>query len=168
MNKQESREISSLLLAMAENFGASMSDALTQLFLAKLKPFPADQVKHGLERVLLTRKYKSMPTMAEVLESVRGNTEEDRKALAESAWQTIRIALPSGKQPELDQAGLAALRSIGGWNRLSMMTYRDLDFTRAKYLDAYQISAQRPELMPGSEHKQLPGKVLELAKGIGW
>lgn len=167
MNKKEAAEVSSLLLAMSENFGASMSDALTRLFLAKLKPYPVEQVKRGLERVLLTRKYKSMPTLAEVMDSVRGNTDDDRKALAEAAWQTIMTALPSGKEPEVEAAGRAAMRSLGGFTHLSFMHYRDLDFARAKFLDAYQISAQRPELMPGAEQKKIPAKVLDLIGGIG-
>lgn len=57
---------------------------------------------------------------------------------AAQAWDKILASARNGKPPDLDPAGRAALKAIGGWTTVAYGDERGLGILRKRYLDAYR------------------------------
>lgn len=89
------QEVAQILIVMADNFGESPSEAMLEMLLSELQPFPLEDIKTGLVNLMRTRKYRGFPRLAEVFEAVAGNAEDALMAQAEQQWQRL-LDLPTG------------------------------------------------------------------------
>lgn len=176
-------EIAELLVVMADNFGASLSRGLTKAIGEQLMRFPIEEVRQGVGKIMATRKFKGMPTLAEILDAVAGPQEsEDDKVLAEGERQWLKVlnmpgqasyhrvflgydadGAPRYAQPDayLDSPAKAAYRALGeskqGWTGVN------LDFKKKSFLEAYRRFAKdQAKALPAPKDE----RVLRLVEGI--
>lgn len=152
------QEIGRMLLLLSENFSAEISESMGRLLLKKLSPFPLERVRAGLEQILLTRKYKGFPTLAEILEAVKGGPEGgDIEALAEDQWalllETIGRVGPYESVQFADPSTGAAVREMGGWAAVCAWSNEDIKYRRKDFVATYRAATRsgrhRIESLPG-------------------
>jgi len=134
------------IMILSENFGAKMSAELQKFWMLCLKEHSASIVEHACKRVIETYTFKTMPPFAVLqkeINSITGNTEEDKKLEAESAWETV-LALVSKhgryNQPVITGPSADALRTVGGWNALCSCLEDNLKWMKRDFVESYLVN----------------------------
>lgn len=77
-NRNDRIRFATIMKALEINFSANMGDTVEQrevvirLYMQALADFSAEEIEAAAKTILLTRKYKQLPTIAEFIEAIRG------------------------------------------------------------------------------------------------
>jgi hypothetical protein len=146
-----------------------------------LQDLSEEQLKRAVDKIVLTRRYQSMPTPAEIRQSALDLLSEDIEIEAAEAWPRANqglVIFQRGDSPNDPVVEEAVRIAFGGWKLFGETdtTYDARD--RARFIEAYKIAAarmtdQRALLREFAENrrrlnaikpKQLESKRLEEAK----
>jgi len=164
---------------MAENFGAELSEARQGLIMETLKPFPVDQVEHGIKTVIRTSRF--FPSIAEILAAIEGPRDDALALQAEDQWSAFLKALDDGAlhpatevyfSSYLDPEALQVVKGFGGSSSIRSWRDQDLPHRRREFLQAYTRRASRSARLAALEavrRGEIPGtsRPLALAGGEG-
>ena len=75
------------------------------------------------------------------------------KATAADAWDGLIRALEQDRKPELDSPTELGVRALGGWEALSRMNYRDLQFVFKRFEESYNhgLEQEREQVRLGQD-----------------
>ena len=113
------------LMALAENFRTEMSQSLMATWMRLLKPFAAEQVEAGADRLIRTKSGK-LPVYADLEKAIREacrlpepvDPEKSLKAQAEAEWEQVNDQVRrvgSYGNPRFHPTTERVIRSMGGW-----------------------------------------------------
>lgn len=77
MNDSDKQEFAALMVGVAENFSAQVSQPGIAMLFDALKAYPIEQVRSACAAVVGSRKYTKMPTVADFMEYIGGGNIED-------------------------------------------------------------------------------------------
>ena len=114
------------LMALAENFRTEMSQSLMATWMRLLKPFTAEQVEAGADRLIRTKSGK-LPAYADLEKAIREacgipepvDTEKSLRAQAEAEWEQVNDQVRrvgSYGNPRFHPTTERVIRSMGGWS----------------------------------------------------
>lgn len=78
MQKNDFKKFSVIMVGMAENYGQSLTAEGVSLRFKLLAKYSIEEVEHAAIAILTTRKYTTMPTIADFLEYLGGGSHEDK------------------------------------------------------------------------------------------
>ena len=78
MTDQDKKDFSIIMLGVAENYGQTLTANGIALRFEMLKAYPLSEVRAAAVSILQSRKYTSMPTVADFLEHISGGSAEDK------------------------------------------------------------------------------------------
>ncbi len=165
-NTEETKvRFAEIMQGLAENFGGELSRPGLKMRFELLKPYPIEAVEQMALRLLATRKYTRMPTVAEMLEHLGDGSVEDRAEI-EAAKVLTAIGDVGGYQSVVfdDPVTMAVIHgSYGGWRLLCAETSEaDARWFRQQFAKTYGAYARRDVRVFG----HLPGK-MEIDAGAG-
>jgi hypothetical protein len=140
-----------------------ISTARIDVYWDQLRDIPVDLVGAAVSRILKTRKYASIPTIAEIREAALGR-DEDIDTAALEAWGRAAYAVERGHYPLPDEAVNEAVRvAFGGWEKFGQTDPESSMADRAHFLKVYRGQARgrrdRGELaLPARETRLLGSK----------
>lgn len=138
--EQEQEYIAGILLAMAENFSADLSSQGVQLYIHCLQDYNFEDVKKALFHILSTRKYLKMPTIAEILEALHGNPEEDAIIESNKVWKAISQHGAYKSVCFDNKITQAVIDTFGGWVRLCYLyNVSQQHFFKKDFCETYKI-----------------------------
>lgn len=115
-------------------YKADLSTEIIALYYENLKDFSIEEFIKAKSKILKTRKFSNMPSIAEFIENLEGDADE--KAL--NAWDEVLKAMDKFGAYESvafkDTAITKAILNIGGWielNNADDLTWLKKDFIRA-------------------------------------
>ena len=120
MQQQDFDDFTSLMLGVAENYGQTLTAEGIALRFKMLSPFPVEDVRKATASILTSRKYTSMPTVADFLEHLSGGSIEDRAEI-EAGKALNAIARIGGNASVVfdDPTTQAVIQNAyGGWPKL--------------------------------------------------
>lgn len=120
MQDSDAQEFATLMAGVAENFGATVSSAGMALRFQALREFDMAQVRAAANSILRSRKYTTMPTIAEFLEYLGGGRVDDIAALeASKVFQAVR-SIGAYRSVAFDDPVTQAVvqQGFGGWVKL--------------------------------------------------
>lgn len=164
-DKETKTRFAEIMQGLAENFGGELSKPGLQMRFELLRAFPIEAVEQMALRLLATRKYTRMPTVAEMLEHLGEGSVEDRAEL-EAAKVLNAIGDVGGYQSVVfdDPVTMAVIHgSYGGWRLLCAETSEaDARWFRQQFAKTYAAYARRDVKVFG----HLPGQ-LEIDAAAG-
>jgi hypothetical protein len=139
MNEQaKKREVATLVAALAEAFGREASPATHLGYWLGLQDLPIEAIRLAVSSAL--RRCKFMPSPAELREMAG---EGDSKSRAQAAWleleETVRVVGGYRSVDFEDRTINAAVRSLGGWERICLLSAEEFDkWLRKDFLACYE------------------------------
>lgn len=119
-------------------FKADLDKRVLGLYYEELKKYDYKSFKNAVSKILASRKYPSMPMVAEFVEAIEGDTND--KAI--KAWDDVLYAMGRyGVYHSVafkDRAIMKAIENIGGWIELNNKSENDLKWAKKEFLDAYK------------------------------
>jgi hypothetical protein len=119
MNENNLERFSELMLNLAENFSASLTDRGIAVRFDALKRYGMHQVERACERLLYHHKYTKMPTVADFVEAIEGSEELNAHAEALGVIKAIK-QYGAGKSVRFKDGTTSAVvqHMYGGWPEL--------------------------------------------------
>jgi len=147
------------VMALAENHKSEISQTLMAMWIRAMKPYTAEQVEAGVERLILTGKTQKMPPYATLDDAIRKanglppqmSAEKSLASQAEAEWgqvldQVRRVG--SYGSPRFHPTTQRVLRAMGGWSALcESMTSANRDFKRRDFLAMWQTYHETGDAM---------------------
>lgn len=147
--------VGKFLVVCSDNFGGEYSQYMTDFITNFLITLTDEQVDRGLEKLVFSRKYKGLPTIAEIAEAVLGAELQELELAAAEAWLRIwRIpdidGVPDRRALErvgqVDPAAREAFRLMTG-ESFHNITDRNESFARNEFMKLYKGLRQSPDRM---------------------
>lgn len=120
MTDDDRRGFNALMQGLAENLGAQLSTPGIALRFEALKQFDFEDVKRATTSIAASRKYTSMPTIADFLEHLGGGSAED-VAMVQAAivWKAMKDHGASRSVCFDDPVTQAVIvQGFGGWQKM--------------------------------------------------
>jgi len=158
--KTKLQRFSTVMIGLAENFNATVSEIGVQMRYEALKDFDIEDIEAAAQSLLLTRKYTNMPTVAELKEHIQGGSIED-KAQVESSKVLTAIS-ERGRYASVvfdDPITQAVIQQhYMGWPAICNQEIKDRRFFLQEFQRAYASFARQDikqyGLLPGQTHIQ--------------
>ena len=163
--EETKRRFAEAMAVLAENFGGELSKPGLKTRFELFRAYPIEAVEQMALRLLATRKYTRMPTVAEMLEYMGEGSVEDRAEI-EAAKVLAAIGDIGGYQSVVfdDPVTMAVIHgSYGGWRLLcAETTEADARWFRQQFAKTYAAYSRREVKVYG----HLPGQ-LEIDAAAG-
>jgi len=143
------------MMGLCEIFDKKFSQTLSDVYWNLLKPFNDNECESAFNQIIATCRF--FPKPADFLE-ILGGTKQDKIT---DAWQEVMNALEHyspdfpGSKPKLTPEIHTALRSIGGIDALSRMTYDELQWQEKRFKEAYDGIAGKLMICDGIDEDYL-------------
>lgn len=161
--------LKSFLTTFCESENITLSKELKLLWLGELMQEDAEAVKQACVNIM-TGKHKvyGKITLKNILEQLRGNTEQDAQLKkeklekqADDAYIEFRRCIRSMSSysnfTHKDKALVACVEELGGWMSITGKTRTDLDYMKRDFLERYKQNAQ-------ADNDSLPDKAIGFAE----
>ena len=168
MEKKDGNNFKEIIVAISVTYGEEFTPPQTLLWWNMFKPYPIEAFEKAVYRHLGDPDQGMfVPKPANIMKFIIGTVREaaqDVENRAELCWHQVMHKIQRmGSYGSLkldDKQGVAAIKAVGGWNKVSMATYDELVWIKKEFLQAYDTYENTPlERLPSS----LPGLV-ELQK----
>jgi hypothetical protein len=132
-----------------------------EIYYSCLGNIPYPLLTAGVNHIINTRRFSSMPTPAEIREAALGISAEELERLAMDAWgRANRALLQIGGEGRNDPILNEAIKmAFGGWERFGNLDPGDEPWDRLHFLRCYQslkkTMAETKYLVPVFEPKKL-------------
>lgn len=174
-NRDDRFRFSTIMKAWEINFSANMGDTAKQregvlrLYMKALEAFSIDEIEVAAQKILLTRKYKQLPTIAEIVEAIRGpepSIEASAVVAANAVIEALRsynpstMITPDFNGDSITQHLMSRIWPFHNWSR-SVKTDA-LTWWKKDFVEAYKAHAQTggQKLITG------PAQLTKLAKPL--
>lgn len=140
MTAYDKQRFAQVMMGLAENYGQTITPTGISLRFAALANFPLQEVERAALSIMASRKFSSMPTVADFLEHLGGGTAEDKAEI--EAGKVVEAVRHVGAYRSVvfdDPVTMAVIeRAFGGWVRLCQgLTDREEKFFRKDFAKAY-------------------------------
>lgn len=170
MPSDDQKKFAIYMAMLGTAFGEKgISPERIDIYWAHLKDVPIDMVGQAVESIIRSRKYSSIPTIAEIREAALGR-DDDIEAAALESWGRASRAASRGLYLTDDLILTEAVRvAFGGWSSFGETDIDNEMADRAHFIRIYKHLArarrERGELAlaPGREVKRLSEKSREKA-----
>lgn len=126
MKKEDLKEFITLMMGISELFGAKVSNLGIELMSKALRPYTIEQITEAANLIVRTRKYTTMPTVADFIEAIEGSEEDQATVQASIVWDAISRVGAYDSVQFRDSTTAAVVRdAFGGWSRICRETKED-------------------------------------------
>lgn len=164
MMDNDKARFTAIMAGMADNFRDTITREGLKLRFNVLKMFSVEQIEQAAFKIMATRKYTKMPTVAEFIEAIKGGGVEDVAEVQAGVVIGQIRAVGAYGSPEFDDPITQGLFiSRFNWGDLCRMTDRELTWFIRDFKAAYLAYDKAHGLIFIDGSKELK----QLAAGIG-
>ncbi|MFT6836293.1 MAG: hypothetical protein ACJA0H_002342, partial [Francisellaceae bacterium] len=128
---------------MQDQYSDIKSDSIVRFDYELLKDISDDDFKKGIQELIKTRKYKSFPTIAEIIECCTGKISDKAiiacdelcRALTDCTYPTIEFE---------DKIIHMCIENLGGLSELSSMGHQEMIFMKKEFIKLYEVFSKHP------------------------
>lgn len=164
MQEKDKPAFAALMTGVAENYGQTITPQGIALRFKLLAPYPIAEVEAAAYSLLATRKYTTMPTVADFLERLGGGSVEDKAEVACSKALEAASVHGAYRSVVFDDPVLQAVvnNNFGGWPKFCQLPVDK--WLRKDFCEAYAAYARQGF----AEHGYMPGlcEIDNAAKGL--
>ena len=164
MIESDKKRFAEALTIASEATGKAIDQSTMRVYWGLLKNLTIDAVEAAINDHLFDPDDGMFfPKPAHIVKRVTGTKKQQEKAVtdrAEMAWTEIQTAIRRigsyGNLEMDDHVALAAVRSIGGWQKLCMTNLDKMEWMKKAFFEAYEAYERAPiEALPNN----LPGRI---------
>lgn len=158
MNKNKIETLKECFTLLVTEYGDKLTEQQKtnkkELFKKIIGGYPIEKIKEMTMKMIRNRIYSNFPKIAEMIEIIEGNKEEE----AELAWIYLIDKIDevghhqSVSFPEYPATG-EIVEKWGGWSRVCDMTFKEETWKKKEFIKLYPIMKKRGEFP-----KQLEGQ----------
>ena len=139
MTKNDFRSFAALMAAVAENFGKTLSAEGIALRFAALNEFQFADVQHAASDLIRTRRYSSMPTVAEFVEAIEHRVSPEDAAEVQASLVIDAVRQHGGNQSVVfsDPVTAAVVQNMGWIDLCESLTVAELGWWRKDFVKCY-------------------------------
>lgn len=146
MENQDKQAFAEMMVALAENYGQTVTKAGMALRFDALREYDITDVRRAAISLLRSRKYTSMPTVADFLEHMGGGSAEDKAEAA--AGKALRAVAEAGRYASVtfdDPVLMAVVENAwGGWPEFcAACSGPEVKFVRRELAKTYAAYARQ-------------------------
>lgn len=146
MGNQDKQAFAEMMVALAENYGQTVTKAGMALRFDALREYDITDVRRAAMSLLRSRKYTSMPTVADFLEHIGGGSAEDKAEAA--AGKALRAVAEAGRYASVtfdDPVLMAVVENAwGGWPEFcAACSGPEVKFVRRELAKTYAAYARQ-------------------------
>ncbi len=146
MTDEDKAAFAEIMMACGENYGAALTSAGVALRFEALKEHDIGEVRRAAMSLLRSRKYATMPTIADFVEHLGGGSAEDRAEAA--AGKALRAAARVGRYASVtfdDPVLMAVIENAwGGWPEFcAACAGQEVKFVRRELVKAHMAYARQ-------------------------
>lgn len=176
MNDNDKKEFALIWYGLADNFRDEITSEGLRFRFTALKEFTLAQIKEAAHRIVRSRQYTKLPTIADFIIAIEGDQKELVSIRAEEqateVLQKVR-EIGSYQTPEFkDEITHELVFNRFGWNYICGIQTDQVSFFIREFKEAYKNYSKITSLITGPSGKTgLTGKsgesLKQLTKGIG-
>lgn len=152
MKDSDFEKFTAIIRGLADNFSADVTADGIDFRFECLRKYSIEQIRSASLSLVRTRKYTKMPTVADFIEAIDGNPDDNAEAQAMKVLEEIR-RIGSYSSPVFEDSRTQRIVAQMGWGTLcSMETSKEKWFVK-EFMDAYKSESRRQETA------QISGKV---------
>lgn len=163
MNSEDKIRFAEIMAGVAENFNATLSKPGLSLRFEALREYSIQAVEKAAHAILRSRKYTSMPTVAEFLEYLGGSSTEDLACIEGVKVLNAVKQVGPYRSVVFDDAVTQAViqHSFGGWEKINAELTMDnekwflKDFEKAYKAFSRQGIKLHGKLLGISDHQNM-------------
>lgn len=146
MENPDKQAFAEMMVALAENYGQTVTKAGMALRFDALREYDITDVRRAAMSLLRSRKYTSMPTVADFLEHMGGGSAEDKAEAA--AGKALRAVAEAGRYASVtfdDPVLMAVVENAwGGWPEFcAACSGPEVKFVRRELAKTYAAYARQ-------------------------
>lgn len=142
MNHGDLKQFAFIMYGLADNFSAKITPEGIDFRFEALKNFEIDQVKAAAVRLVKSRKFLKMPTIAEFIEAIDGTPDDRAESEAYKVLDGIRI-FGSYNPPRFEDPATARIVGRMGWGNLCSMLENQQKWFVKDFMEAYKAESRR-------------------------
>lgn len=154
MKNSDFEIFAAVIRGLADNFSAEVTADGLEFRFECLKKYSIEQIKAAALAVVRTRKYTKMPTVADFIEAIEGNTDDRAEQEAMLVLAEIR-RIGSYQTPAFADTKTRQIVSHMGWGNLCQMKEIESRFFVKDFIESYRAEARRQDtatISAGVEH----------------
>jgi len=162
---QKFSEIYSAMFELLSKNNSRPSEMAVKLFFSKMNGITLSQFRKACGEHLSESAW--MPTPADILQRINGKNETLKSLEADNAWATVydnlrRMGANAARKIKYDPATDAAIRAVGGWDRLGNILEKEIPFLKKEFVAHFGNVSELP-MIEGPSNKSLKKLII----GIG-
>lgn len=162
MTNDDKQRFAVLMYGMADNFRDTLSEAGLKFRWTALKCYSLDQIESASMHIIRTRRFTKMPTIADFVEAIEGNSDDVAEAQAHDVLCQVRRCGSYGTPSFDDPVTKELVSRRWTWSALCSMPERDQQWFVKEFIQAYR-SYERLETVPQIDG---PKRFKQLASGM--
>ena len=144
MNHGDLKQFAFIMYGLADNFSAKITPEGIDFRFEALKNFEIDQVKAAAVRLVKSRKFLKMPTVAEFIEAIEGTPDDRAESEAMKVIDNIRL-IGRYSQPRFEDPVTARVVGRMGWNNLCSLPEDQQKWFVRDFMEFYKSETRRKE-----------------------
>jgi hypothetical protein len=142
MNNNDEKKFGELMAVSGSIFDKELTKPILRIMFETLKEYSIDQVDAAFTKHLQTGDFFPRPSqLIRIINAGKPNN-EDKAVLA---WLSITNAISKiGPYRALtldDKLAMQIINHVGGWSNLCNLSYKELDFKKREFIQAYTTTA---------------------------
>jgi hypothetical protein len=162
MTSKDRARFAVLMYGMADNFRDTLTEAGLKFRWDALKSYSLDHIERAVMHIIRTRRFTKMPTIADFVEAIDGNSDDVAEVQAHHVLCMVRQCGVYGSPVFDDPVTSELVSRRWTWGSLCSMPERDQQWFVKEFVQAYR-SYQRLEVVPQLEG---PNRFKQLASSM--
>jgi len=137
MNQHDEPQFATIMMAVAQNYSAQVSAPTIGFMFQALSQYPVAHIEAAALQIARTRKYTTMPTVADFVEAIEGSVEDKAMTQALCVWDSIGKVGVYGS-PNYQDPLTAQIVSEMGWKAICATKEDQRDWFLRNFAGAYK------------------------------
>lgn len=158
--KNDLKQFAQLMSALAGVFDSkgTLSPIKIELYFKALEDLPIAEIERSVSELIRDREYTTMPLPAHIRKNIQPPTQLINGL---AAWLLVEKCIEGGPQPH-DAAINKAVAGMGGYERLSLITYTELPWIQKEFERRFELLNERRDMFelpaPQKDHLKIVRK----------
>ncbi|SCY46279.1 hypothetical protein [Desulfoluna spongiiphila] len=166
LNLSERKHFATTMIGIGQNYGVQLEPHFLEFMLKALGNYTMAQIEAAALQIVRTRKYTTMPTIADFVEAIEGSADDKASVQALLVWDAIRrhgvYACPVFEDPVTNR-----VVSQLGWKSICATPDSDRSWFLRNMAAAYKAHRKCDEVKAISGPTAVGGLIQGVVKSIG-
>lgn len=166
LNPSDRQAFASTMIGIGQNYGVQLEPHFLEFMLKALGGYTIGQIEAAALQIVRTRKYTTMPTIADFVEAIEGSLEDKGSVQALLVWGAIR-RVGSYAQPLFEDPVTGQIVAEMGWKAICATPENQQGWFLRSFAAAYKAHRKCDEVRAISGPASVGGLIGGMVQRIG-